>query len=300
MENFNHFFSSVFSYFGDLFGNAFNYITSLGLSDVLDIAIVAFLIYKLIGLLRKASFSRLGKGVVFLVLALWISGWVHLTVINFLLRRAVELGLLALVILFQPELRRVLEKVGSGKITNLLGREPQFLSTETAITQTVMACVQMGKEKVGALIVFERDNQLTQQMNTGTVIDADTSSELLRNIFYPKAPLHDGAVIIKDGRIAAGGCMLPLTNNTNLSHDLGMRHRAGLGMSEHSDAVVVIVSEETGSISVAVDGMLKRHLSSETCEKLLRNELISDDAPKTGSRLTNLFKVKNDDKKENQ
>ena len=300
MDNFNHFFSSVFGYIGDIFGNAFNYITSLGIADILDIAIVAFLIYKLIGLLRKASFSRLGKGVVIIVLALWISGWVHLTVINFLLRRAVELGLLALVILFQPELRRMLEKVGSGKITNLLGREPQLLSTETAITQTVMACVQMGRDKVGALIVFERDNQLSQQMNTGTIIDADVSSELLRNIFYPKAPLHDGAVIIKDGRIAAGGCMLPLTNNTNLSHDLGMRHRAGLGMSEHSDAVVVIVSEETGSVSVAVDGMLKRHLSAETCEKLLRNELISDDTPKTGSRLTNLFKVKNDDKTEIQ
>lgn len=280
-------------------GNAFNYISTMGIADIIDILIVAFLIYKLMGLIRKTSTSRLAKGIVLLLFVLWLSGWQHLTVVNFILRKTVELGLLALVILFQPELRRILEKMGSSKLSTLLGREPQVLSVESAITQTVLACTEMGKAKIGALIVFERDNQLSDQMNTGTIIDADTTAELLRNIFYPKAPLHDGAVIIKDGRIAAGGCMLPLTNNANLSKDLGMRHRAGIGMSEHSDAVVVIVSEETGSVSVAVDGMLKRHLSADTCEKLLRNELIPEESPKAGNYLTNMFKGKNNGKKDN-
>ena len=282
-----------------LFVNAFNYIRTMGITDVIDILIVAFLIYKIVDLIRKTSSSKLGRGVVLILLALWISGWLKLKVVNFILRRTVELGLIALVILFQPEIRRFLEKMGSGKLSSLFGREPQVLSMETAITQTVLACMQMGRDKVGALIVFERDNQLSDQMNSGTIIDADTTSELLRNIFYPKAPLHDGAVIIKNGRIAAGGCMLPLSSNSNLSKDLGMRHRAGIGMSEHSDAVVVIVSEETGSVSVAVDGMLKRHLSAETCEKLLRNELIRDEAAGNGSRLSNLLKVKINGEKNN-
>lgn len=280
-------------------GNAFNYIRTMGIADVVDILIVAFLIYKLIGWIRKTSFSRLGKGVVVLLLALWLSGWLRLPVVNFILRGTVELGLLALVIIFQPELRRVLEKMGSGKLSHLLGREPQVLSTESAITQTVLACMQMGKNKVGALIVFERDNQLSDQMKTGTIIDADTTAELLKNIFYPKAPLHDGAVIIKDGRIAAGGCMLPLSSNSNLSRDLGMRHRAGIGMSEQSDAVVVIVSEETGAVSIAVDGMLKRHLTADTCEKVLRNELILEEKPSAGNWLGNLLKVKSNVQKDN-
>ena len=278
--------------FTDFLTTVKNYIRTIGIADMFDILIVAFLIYKIVELIRKANSAKLGRGVVLILLALWISGWAKLTVVNFILRRAVELGLIALVILFQPEIRRFLEKMGSGKLSSLFGREPHLLNMENAITQTVLACMQMGRDKVGALIVFERDNQLSDQMNTGTIIDAETTAELLRNIFYPKAPLHDGAVIIKDGRIAAGGCMLPLTSNSNLSKDLGMRHRAGIGMSEHSDAVIVIVSEETGSVSVAVDGMLKRHLSADTCEKLLRNELITDQGSKSSSWLTNLLRVK--------
>jgi diadenylate cyclase len=139
----------------------------------------------------------------------------------------------------------------------------------------VLACTDLSATRTGALIIFERDNRLDDQIRTGTIIDAETTAELLKNIFYPKAPLHDGAVIIRSGRIQAGGCMLPLSNNPNLSRDLGMRHRAGIGMSEASDAVVVIVSEETGAISVATGGMLKRHLTKETFEKLLRTELMA-------------------------
>ena len=261
----------------NFFVESFNYIFSVGIIDVLDILIVAFIIYKLIDLIRKTSSSRVAKGIVLLLLALWLSGELQMTVVNFLLRTTVEIGLLAVVIIFQPELRRFLEKIGTGKVSALFGSDAYVQSMDTAITQTVIACFEMAKTKTGALIIFERDNRLNDPINSGTIINADTTAELLKNIFFPKAPLHDGAVIIRDAHVAAAGCMLPMSTNTNLSRDLGMRHRAGIGMSERSDAVVVVVSEETGSISVAVDGMLKRHLTAETLEKLLRNELISDD-----------------------
>jgi len=254
------------------------YILTIGIADILDIIIVAFLIYKLFGLIRKTNTSKVAKGLVVLFLVMWLSGIFKLTMINWLLRNAVELGLIALVILFQPELRRVLEKVGSSRITGIFNNEFQSLHIDGAITQTVIACAEMSKSRTGALIVFERDNQLSEPINTGTIVDAEVTAELLKNIFFVKAPLHDGAVVIKDGRISAAGCMLPLSSNNNLSRDLGMRHRAGIGMSERSDAVVVIVSEETGAISVAVDGMLKRHLSPETVETLLRRELMTEES----------------------
>jgi len=267
------------------------YLLSARVPDI----IVAFLIYKLIGFIRKTNSKKVAKGIVFLLLALWISDWLSLTVLHFILAKTVEVGLLALVILFQPELRRVLEKVGSGNIMYFFRGNVQVQTVDSAITQTVLACTVMSKSKTGALIVFERVNKLDNQINTGTIINSYTTAELMKNIFYDKAPLHDGAVIISEGRISAAGCMLPLSNNPNLSRDLGMRHRAGIGMSEHSDAVVAIVSEETGAISVAVDGMLKRHLSPDTFEKILRNELIVEDKLDEESqqqRLFSLFKVK--------
>ena len=161
---------------------------------------------------------------------------------------------------------------------------------ETAITQTVLACTDLAETKTGALIVFERANNLDMYINSGTIINADPTSELLKNIFYPKTPLHDGAVIIRDGIIAGAACMLPLSTNTNLSRDLGMRHRAGVGMSERTDAVVAIVSEETGSISVAIDGMIKRHLTPETFEKILRNELMESEEDSTKKRGRIIFR----------
>lgn len=274
---------------------AINYLLSARISDIIDMLIVAYVIYRLIGLIRRTNSNRVAKGVVFIILALWVSSWLQLTVVNYILRKTVELGLLALVVLFQPELRRILERVGSGTILSFLRGNANVRSVEVAITQTVIACSTMSKEKTGALIVFERINKLDNQINTGTIINSDTTAELMKNIFFNKAPLHDGALIITDGRIAAAGCMLPLSNNPNLSRDLGMRHRAGIGMSEHSDAVVAIVSEETGSISVAIDGMLKRHLTPETFEKILRNELLVDNDLQPNDKkkgLRRLFKGK--------
>lgn len=259
------------------FDSVFGVFRTISISDILDILIIAFVIYQVIRFIRRARLSRIAVGLLVLLAVLWLSGIFNLVTINFLLRKVVELGILALVILFQPELRRALEKMGSGRLATFLSREHDAASTEGAIMQTVLACADMSKTRTGALIIFERDNRLTDHINTGTIVDAATTAELLKNLFYNKAPLHDGAVIIREGRIAAAGCMLPLSGNPNLSKELGMRHRAGIGMSERSDAVVVIVSEESGGISVAVEGMLKRHLSPETCERLLRNELLRGD-----------------------
>ena len=264
--------------FLDTLQNAVNYIKTIGVADAFDILVVALLIYWLLRLLQKTNVIRVARGIIVLLLVLWLSGILRLTMVNFILRKAVELGLLALVVLFQPELRRGLEKVGSRfRLSGLLSNEFQPAHIERVITQVVLACGDMSASRTGALIIFTRDNQLSDPVSTGTLVDASVTAELLKNLFFKNSPLHDGAVIIRDGRIAAAGCMLPMSGNTHLSKDLGMRHRAGIGISEQSDAVVVIVSEETGAISVAVDGMLKRHLSPQTMETLLRKELIPEE-----------------------
>ncbi len=268
-----------------------HYLMSARISDIIDILIVAYLIYKVIGLLRKTNSNKLAMGVFIVFLALWISDWCDLTMLHFILAKTVEVGFLALIILFQPELRRLLERFGNRGLIFFLGGDAPVQAMETAITQTVLACTAMSESRTGALIVFERVNKLDSQISTGTVVNSDTTAELLKNIFYDKAPLHDGAVIITEGRIMAAGCMLPLSNNQNISRDLGMRHRAGIGMSEHSDAVVAIVSEETGAISVAIDGMLKRHLTPETFEKILRNDLIIEDKLEDESKPSKLKSV---------
>jgi diadenylate cyclase len=269
-----------------------NYLSTMGISDFLDIIIVAYLIYKAIGFVRRTNSNNLAKGLVVFLLALWGSDIFSLTMINFLLRKTAELGLIALLILFQPELRRLLERMGSGFAS---GRSSSGTVMDSAISQTVQACCDMSASKTGALIIFERGVALNSIISTGTVINADTTAELLKNMFFNKAPLHDGAVIIRDGRIAAAGCVLPLTQRTNLSKDLGMRHRAGIGLSEESDAVIIVVSEETGAISAAMDGMLKRHLSGEALDKLLRGELIrEEDSTEKHSfmdNIRNFFKV---------
>lgn len=253
-----------------------NYLLLVRFTDILDVIIIAFLVYKLLDLVRSTRAENILKGVVIFLLALWLSEIFHLYGIAYILGNMVQVGILALIILFQPEIRQILEKLGSKNIRLLRAFTPaqQQSEVEKAIDQTVIACKEMSQSKTGVLIVFERHILLDDMVRSGTTLDAAVSSELLKNIFFVKAPMHDGAVIIRRGRILGAGCMLPLSKNVNLSRDLGMRHRAGIGMSENSDAVVVIVSEETGSISVAIGGMLKRHLKPETLGKLLRNELI--------------------------
>ncbi len=280
-----------------------NFVFSLQLWDVLDILVIAYLIYRLLLLVRKTNTSRLLKGVLVVILLMWLSAE-RMLALSFVLERIVEWGVLALIILFQPEIRRGLEQLGSSQIPFLqMFAKPQVdrQTLEDAISQTVSACGDMSKSRTGALIVFERKNQLDEMLRSGTKLDAEVSSELLKNIFFVKAPMHDGAVIVREGRVLGAGCMLPLSRNVNLSRDLGMRHRAGIGMSENSDAVVVLVSEETGSISVAVGGMLKRHLMTETLEQLLRNELLPqppEDEDTDGKKRKSLKGLLAKDKKE--
>ena len=249
------------------------YLTRMQWSDYLDIILVAFLIYKLLPMIRTPSIMRIARTVLAIVVVAWITDAMDLHTISFILNQFLAVGLLAFVILFQPELRRMLDHLGNVKLRNFLSPSKPLQEMDNVIAQTVMACEIMSREKVGALMVFARDQRLEEYFKTGTQIDGQVSEQLIRNIFFPKASLHDGAMIIRDGRIAAAGCVLPLSDSVRLSADLGTRHRAGVGMSEASDAVVVIVSEETGTISVAVGGMLKRHLAPQTLEKLLRNEL---------------------------
>ena len=265
--------------------------------DVLDIVIVAYAAYRMLLFIRKSRSGQVAKAIVILLAALVISSFTPLKVVNFILSSAMELGLIALAIVFQPELRRFLERMGSGRLKEMFSTDVQQGEEESAIRETVAAYTSLSRDKVGALMVFERKTLLDDVIKTGTALDCAVNVQLLKNLFWNKAPLHDGAVIVRDGRIVGAGCMLPLSGNVNLSRDLGMRHRAGIGMSENSDAVVAIVSEETGSISVAINGMLKRHLTAETLERLLRNELLKDEEPEANTaagKLTGRFRKKGD------
>ena len=254
-----------------------SYVMNLQITDILDIAIVAFLIYKIFPIFRGTGTARIAKVVVVILIIAWLTDVAKLYTLNFVLSQFLSIGLIALVILFQPELRRMLDHLSSVKLKKLLGAQKPEQEMVSVISQTVLACEAMSKARIGALIVFARDSHLEDYFKTGTIIDGRVSEQLIRNIFFTNAALHDGAMIIRDGRIAAAGCVLPLSDSNRLSLDLGTRHRAAVGMSEVSDAVVVVVSEETGAISVAVGGMLKRHLAPQTLERLLRNELVHED-----------------------
>jgi diadenylate cyclase len=268
------------------------YISMFSISDAIDILLVTVAIYFAIQLLRRSNAFAVMKGIFFLVLVLALSIILNLRTLNFLLSSTLQVGVLAVVVLFQPELRKMLGQFGSTNIP--IGRNA-VSNLEKCVTAVVDACRALSWERQGALIAFERRVVLTDFAETGTSIDAAVTAEIIKNIFYPKAPLHDGAVIIQNGRITGAGCMLPLTANQHLSRDLGMRHRAGIGMSENTDAVVVIVSEETGSMSAAVGGMLKRHLAPETLEKLLRLELMPSEHEEKGlSAVTKRFWKKGD------
>ena len=276
------------------------YLRLIELKDILDMAIIAFGIYHLLRFVRRSRSGQVVKAIAFIVVAMALANLWRLRVIRTVLNNAMELGIIALIILFQPELRRFLEQMGSGKIKELFVAESYSNDLETAVKETVDAYAALSRDKVGALMVFERRTLLDDVLKTGTTLDCEASAQLLKNLFWNKAPLHDGAVIVRGGRIVGAGCMLPLSGNVNLSRDLGMRHRAGIGISENSDAVVAIVSEETGSISVAVNGMLKRHLSPETLERMLRLELMpgaeEEGRPTAAARLSSVLKgIKGDD-----
>lgn len=241
-----------------------------GIMDIIDILVVAFVFYFIFDRIRGTAASRIAKSILLILVASWLTRILQMHALNYVLNFVLELGAFALIIIFQPELRRGLEHIGAKSVLRNRGNT---WDGNDVISETVQACAEMSQKRIGVLLVFERTMPLDHYFANGTVIDARVSAQLLCNIFFPKAALHDGATIIRDGRAVAAGCVLPLTENTRLSADLGTRHRAGLGMSEASDAVVVIVSEETGTISAATSGMLKRGLTPETLQRLLQQEL---------------------------
>lgn len=245
--------------------------------DVVDILVVAYIIYRVMKLLKDTSAARLAKGILILVLIMLFASFLRLTMISWLLRNALSVGVFAVVVIFQPELRRLLEQIGKGNLSRMLIPDTDPSVVESMIVATVSACADMSRTKTGALIVFERKERLGEIIATGTRVDAAPSAELIKNIFFKNSPLHDGAMIVRAGRVCAAGCVLPLSGNQGLSRDLGTRHRAAVGMSETADSVLVVVSEETGAISVAIGGMLKRHLSPEILQKMLESELLGDE-----------------------
>lgn len=250
----------------------------LSFSDYADILIVTVLAYELIKFMKKSNSRRLLKGLLVLFAALQISDLLELHMIYYFLSNAMQVGILALIILFQPELRKMLERFGGTSFRNRIHHSLQdHQAMKQAISQTIEAVSDLSWSKTGALIIFEKVDSLDPIISTGTVINADVNAELLKNLFFNKAPLHDGAVVLTNARVTAAGCILPLSANQNISKDLGTRHRAGLGMSENYDSISVIVSEETGAISLAQGGMLKRHLAPETLERLLTQELIPEE-----------------------
>ena len=266
-------------------------LANIQFSDILDIVIVAFLIYKLLPVLRSTGTTRIAGVVATVVVIAWITGLIKLHTLSWILNQLLAVGFLAVVVLFQPELRRMIDHISNMGWKKIFTTTKQEQDMIPVIAQTVRACEVLSRERVGALIVFARDNRLEEYFKTGTLIDGLVSDQLIRNIFFPKAALHDGAMIIRDGRAMAAACVLPLSSSERLNADLGTRHRAAVGISEVSDAVVVVVSEETGAISVAVGGMLKRHLAAQTLERLLRNELCPEE-PKEQNTLMEKLREK--------
>lgn len=266
------------------------------LADILDIAIVSYLFYKVSALLRETRAGTLIKGIVVLLLFTWMSNALQLNSINYLLRNLMQFGIMAFLIVFQPELRRALEKVGRTNFSSFFSTDADVNSADAAAYEIASAAAAMSSRRIGALIVLEKDTKIGDIIRTGCEIDSNVSGELLINIFTPNTPLHDGAVIIRDNRIIAARCILPLTHNETLSRELGTRHRAALGLSESSDAAVIVVSEETGKISFTQNGNMSRNYTVDTLKKAVFKFLAPDsDKSKENiqSKWKELFKWKN-------
>lgn len=257
-------------------------------TDVLDILIVSFIIYNLIKIMRETRAEQLVKGILILLVAFAVSGIFNLKMLNSLFTSFFQFSVLAVLIVFQPELRSALEHIGRSKIGKYWSglaatsiEDDKIHQIRKAINSVVEVANSFQKSKTGALIVFERQTKLGDIIDTGTIVDAEPSAQMIGNIFFNKAPLHDGAMIIRDGKVFAAGCILPLTKNNTISADLGTRHRAALGISENSDAVIVIVSEETGTISIAKNGIITRNYTRETLNMALEEELVPRDPEKS-------------------
>lgn len=280
------------------------FLRTIRVTDIIDISIVAVVIYYIIKHFRKTRAAQLIKGIAIILIVTYLAEWLNLNVISFVLGNVIQIGFIALVIIFQPELRRALEHVGRSKFGLWFTDEKS--DHQDMVAEVTRAADSMSKTNTGALIVFEKEVSLDDLLTGGTLINADVSSELLENIFVHNTPLHDGAVIIRNGKIYKAACVLPLSSNRDLSKECGTRHRAALGISEQSDCVSLVVSEETGKISVMNRGNMIRNLSVATLSELLVRALEpKDDVPENVKKnldiiknYTEKLKKKNEDKNE--
>ena len=262
---------NIVAYIKSLQENPFELVTL-----ILDLAIVIFLVYCFFKIVKGSRAWQLIKGIALLIIATWVSGLMNLKILNWILTGIMNLGVIAVIVIFQPELRRALEQLGTNKITQFFGIDKDLATkTKEDIYKIVIATTELSKAKTGALIVIERDIKIQDIIATGIPMNAEVSPQLLVNIFEPKTPLHDGAVVISGNKIAAAACVLPLSDDKDIAKELGTRHRAAIGISKESDSIVVIVSEETGKISVAKDGTLIADLREDVLKKILISNVVT-------------------------
>ena len=292
--NFSGIWNSFVSYMSELSQNPLKLLTL-----ILDLAIVAYILYKFIAYAKKSRVWQLLKGILFILIITAISDVLQLKILNFILTFFMPYGVIALIVIFAPELRRMLEQLGTNKITKYFGIDKDLeTKTKEDVYKIVIAATELAKTKTGGLIVIERDININDIIDTGVKMESEVSPQLIVNLFTPNTPLHDGAVIISNNKIAAAACILPLADDKEIAKELGTRHRAGLGISKESDAVSIIVSEETGKISVAIDGNLIADVKEEALRNILIKHVINKRFAVERKRRIRPFKFKKENKKE--
>ncbi len=264
------------------------------ISLILDLVIVIFLGYKFVKSVKKSRVAQLLKGIVLFVVIVAISDLLNLKILNFILTSVMTYGVIALIIIFQPELRRTLEQLGSNKFTRFFGIDKDVITkTKEDVYKIVIAAMELSKTKTGGLIVIEREIKIKDIIETGVILDAEVSPQLLVNLFTPNTPLHDGAVIISENKIVSAACILPLASSQDIAKELGTRHRAAIGISKESDAIAIVVSEETGKVSIARDGNLIADLKEDALKKILIKNIVSDRYKEDKKTRKNVLKLKN-------
>lgn len=282
---------NILAFFQSLKDNPFSLFTA-----ILDLAIVIFLLYAFFRMVKGSRAWQLIKGIAFLIIATWVSGLLNLNILNSILTGIMNWGVIALVVIFQPELRRGLEQLGTNKLTKFFGIQSDLATkTKEDVYKVVIATTELAKTKTGGLIVIERDIKINDIIDSGVKIDSEVSPQLIVNLFTPNTPLHDGAVIVSNNKIAAAACILPLADDKDIAKEIGTRHRAGIGISKESDAIAIIVSEETGKISVAIDGKLIADVKEEALRNILIKHVINKRFTRESQKIRRL-KIKKENK----
>ena len=290
--SFSGIWNSFVSYMTELVQNPFKLLTL-----ILDLAIVAYILYKFIIYAKKSRMWQLLKGILFILIITAISDALQLKILNFILTAFMPYGVIALIVIFAPELRRMLEQLGTNKLTRYFGIDKDLeTKTKEDVYKIVIAATELAKTKTGGLIVIERDIKINDIMDSGVKIDSEVSPQLIVNLFTPNTPLHDGAVIVSNNKIAAAACILPLADDKDIAKEIGTRHRAGIGISKESDAIAIIVSEETGKISVAIDGNLIADVKEEALRNILIKHVINKRFTRESQKRIRRLKIKKENK----